>query len=537
MSSALTQQLDKFCAWYKVTRCVLLFQVVLFVSCLVIALFVLLDKFFYFDLDYALMAMWTVVPGLLVFLGYILFGPRSRKHVSYLVDKNAGLKNLVASGVEVEQNNDVVASIVRERATSTLTQQAPQKVMPLSLNWGGRYLYIPVALLLAAFMSPHFDFLDRKLLADTREEEQETTEQTALKMKASITALEESRSTDTASIEGKKIVDDFELMTEKMIGTSKKEALMTLGEFENKYREAFNEQRDFENMAKALDATPDMKGLAEKSRKAVEDLMNSMKQGDLEKMADAMRDIAKQLQDNDLSTEEKQALAREMAKLADQMKADGSKQNQDLADALNKMAQANQQNMEDMANQACEMMNNLADFAQDAAAMQQMQDALGDAKKDMLGDQAQAMDMKSIEDMMEKEASLGQGQCQGGNCTDPNCPGCGGTGQKGMPGNHGGTGGEGQGRGGQPLEEYTDTDWKKERDPSKISEGRILQQVFVKGVPEKGEALVAYGSITKAAKQEAASSLARDRIPKEYEEMVKKYFDSIELQENAEESN
>jgi hypothetical protein len=533
MSTVLTRQLDAFCAWYKITRCVLLFQIVLFVSCLATAVFVLLDKFFYFGIDYGLTAMWTAVPGLLVFMGYILFGPRNRERVSYLVDREAGLKNLISSGIEVEHADDHVSSIIRDRAQQTLTEQSPRKVMPLSLNWGGRYIYIPAALLIAAFMSPHFDFLDRKLMADTLEQEQAQTENTALKLKASITALEESRSSEAASIEGKKIMDDFDMLTEKMIGTSKKEALMTLGEFENKYREAFTNQRDFENMAKALDTTPDMKGLADKSKKAIEDLMKSMKEGDMGKMAAGMRDIAKQLQSEDLNQEEKQALAREMAKMAEKMQAQGGEQNQALADALNQMAGANQENLDEMIKQASDMMNDLADFAQDCDAMQQMQDALGDAKKDMLGEQAQGMDMKSVEDMMEQEAASlgeGQGQCQGPGCTDPNCPGCDGSGQ-------GGTGGEGQGRGGQPLEEYTDTDWKKERDPTKISEGRILQQIFVKGVPEKGEALVAYGSITKAAKQEAASSLARDRIPREYEEMVKKYFDSIELEQSPGETN
>ena len=50
------------------------------------------------------------------------------------------------------------------------------------------------------------------------------------------------------------------------------------------------------------------------------------------------------------------------------------------------------------------------------------------------------------------------------------------------------------------------------------------------GVPEKGEALVEYSDVVRSAKQDAAGSLARDKIPREYEDMVKTYFDSLELE-------
>jgi hypothetical protein len=61
-----------------------------------------------------------------------------------------------------------------------------------------------------------------------------------------------------------------------------------------------------------------------------------------------------------------------------------------------------------------------------------------------------------------------------------------------------------------------------------MSEGKVLQQLFVSGVPDKGEALVEYVDLARSARQEAAGYLARDPVPLEAEKMVKQYFDTLE---------
>ena len=103
-----------------------------------------------------------------------------------------------------------------------------------------------------------------------------------------------------------------------------------------------------------------------------------------------------------------------------------------------------------------------------------------------------------------------------------------GTGQ-GFGTGQGGTGGEGQGRGGEPLENKTATGFEDKKTATKLGKGKILHQLFVSGTPEKGEALVEYTDVARAAKQQAASSLAREKIPREYENIVKDYFDSLEI--------
>ena len=68
-----------------------------------------------------------------------------------------------------------------------------------------------------------------------------------------------------------------------------------------------------------------------------------------------------------------------------------------------------------------------------------------------------------------------------------------------------------------------------------MNKGKIINQVYVYGVPEKGEALKNYTDSMRSAKQEAISSMEKTRVPREYEEMVRDYF-SYNLQE-AEEDN
>ena len=146
-------------------------------------------------------------------------------------------------------------------------------------------------------------------------------------------------------------------------------------------------------------------------------------------------------------------------------------------------------------------------------AYRQMREGLQAAKEQILGDGCESLDVKEVEEYLAREADGALG-CPSGTAGDGRGPG---------------TGGRGMGRGGDPLEEMSATAAAAVRSPSQVSRGAILHQMFVYGVPEKGEALEAYTNIARAAKQEAANSLARNRVPREYEELVKSYFDALDV--------
>jgi hypothetical protein len=316
-----------------------------------------------------------------------------------------------------------------------------------------------------------------------------------------------------------------------MMGANNDTALSKLGEFENKYARKFEQKRAFDKLARALEEPTDMTGIPLEMQKDLNKLAQGLQEGNFKDAAEAMRDLAKRLMDENTPATEKQALARELQKLVKQMQGnDAQKQEgedgQDgnpaqpadkLAQMLKEM-QAQGIDMEDLMQQAKEAggdMQQMAEMMEEMQAMQAMKDALGEAKKDLLGEDAVPFDSKQFEEMMKQEANAaanGQGQ-----------PGEGQPGQ-GPPGpNHRGKGG------GTPDEVGNETGFADKRSKSKVGEGKILHQIFVKGVPEKGEASVDYQKVSRAARQEAANSLAQDKIPREYEDMVKQYFNSLDL--------
>lgn len=510
----------RYCAWQKVGRAWLLAQGLLFCGVVFTAAYVLGDKLLFVGFSYWLVGGAAAIVALVVLLVYFLFLPVRPAQVCYLIDRNAGLKNLVASGVSVRHERDEVSELVSARAERALSRQKPSRLLPLRRHWTGRYLYLPLALLVAGLLLPRMDLLKRKLKRETAEAERLAVEKGALTLAAKLVSIEGHKQV-LESIAHKKITSDFEKLAKDLSGTAKKDALVKLGEFENKYKAELAAQRDFEKAVKALAAKPDMTGLAKRSREPMNALSKSLKQSDFRTASKALRDLSKQLSSKDLSVSEKKALARELGKLAETMKGAG------MSEALAKLLREIEASPEDLANllkccsAASEELDEFARFCSECDGLKAMRDGLAEAKEGMLGDGFCGFDEKEVEAYMRAQASLGM--CQG--CNGAGCGMCGGAGA----GNgFCGTGGEGKGRGGRPPEGMTDTSFESTLSPSKVNKGKILHQLFVSGVPEKGEALVEYAEVVKTAKREAASSLARDRIPREYEGMVKRYFDSLE---------
>ncbi len=523
-SASLRRQINAYCAWHRLTRTCMLFQHVLFAGIAVLALYVVCDKLLFIGIDRAVMTLAVASLGALVLLAYHVFVPRDVHQTGYVIDRTAGLKNLVASGLSVAGEGDEVSAVVVTRAAEALTKQRPRKLLPFSLIWPGRHLYIPAVVLIAAFFIPQTDLLGRKKEKDKAREEAASVQKGALKLAAKLTSIEK-KSESFQSIEEKKITKDFNVLATNLMGTARKDALIKLGEFENKYNKEFSEQRNFEQAAKMLPAAPDMKGLSAESRKDLQDLAKDLKDGNFNDAAKALRELAKHLQSKDLPLEERKALARELSKLAERLQTPGSGLNKDLAELLRRIEASPEdlQNLLEQCQAVSQEMGELARFCEECDGFKAMKEGLLEAKKAMLGDSFSGFDAKEVEQYMETAARLGacesEGEGEGAYLGLAKGRGIG-----------NGTGGEGIGRGGQPPEGATQTAFKNQMSQSKINQGKILQQLFVSGVPEKGDAAAEYASVVEAAKRHAASSLARDKVPREYEDMVKTYFDSLEIQ-------
>ncbi|MFT5242067.1 MAG: hypothetical protein ACI9X0_003056 [Kiritimatiellia bacterium] len=508
--SGMRDQLARFALWFRLVRATVLLQWLLFAALGLASLWVFADRMLYLGGYYGLVVNGLVCVCLLVLLVAWLVYRVQPARVSYDVDQAIGSKNLVSSALQAADDSDEVSRRVVTQATSILVKRKPSDVMPMTLTWPGRYAAVPCIALIAALFIPQQDLLERKLRRDIAEHEKVRVEESAITLKATLESVQKHVSS-VEGPEGDVMLQDFASMTDALSGLDKKLALQTLGEFENKHGEHFAEQRDFTKAIQNMAAATDPAGLSEESHAQLDQLQQQLKSGDLAGAADALDALADKLQDAGLSGEERKAIAREMAKLTQNMMPAGL--NPNMAKQLAELASSTV-DINDLVQQ-CEAagadMKDLADFCKSAAGTRAMKDGLDRAKMAMLGDAFEGFDAKEVEDYLAQQALQGSASLGG------------------QPGNgNGGTGGEGKGKGGLPPEAPTLTTFQEELSASKLHKGKILHELFVAGVPEKGEARREYADMVQAARDQAAGALARDKIPLEYETMVKTYFDSLE---------
>lgn len=538
-NTSLSSDIARFQAWHRFCRLIHSTQIIIFCALCAAAGFVLLDKLIFLsfiDTTTVISALSCAVL-LALLTAYILHGSPARE-VCYIVDRKAGLKNLVSTAFEMKGQTNEVSATVTRRAREALNSLKSTGIVSPGLNRAGRYSPVPAIILCAAIFLPQQDLLGQKKQHDAGIAEKAAVKESALRLAAKLTSIE-SKLENLDGVEAKKIMKDFDALSTNLMGAAKQDALIKLGEFEAKYKKEFSDQRNFEQSAKALSQQPSMDGLPPEARKDLKNLFDDLKNGKLGEAAKDLKNLAKEMEGDKLTRKEKQALARELGKIAENLK--GEPMSEKLSKLLRELEASpeDSEKMKQCSKAASDEMKELADFCKDAQNMQAMKDGLKEAKQAMLGDSFNGFDSKEVEKYMEAQASLGG--CKPGEGCNGEGQGAGegegeGLGKSESEGSgNGGTGNRGHGRGGQPLENMTDTAFKNEMTKSAINKGKILHEIMVYGVPEKGESSTEYASIVEAAKQHAASSLSKDKIPREYEDMVKTYFDSLEKQRKTDE--
>ena len=516
-SHSIPGRLRVFRMWFMAVRTLDLIQGIMLAAAVMAAVALLADRLLAIGLDWP-----RVVRGFawlqcaIVPLLFIL-RPVSLRQTARIVDRSAGLKNLVSSGLQVMREEDEASGVVRRRANEALAHQSPMRALPARLTRAGRLLPVVLACLALAWLVPQKDLLGRQARREQARRDQARVQDAFVKLAASLSAID-GRTLLSREIQSNAPAHEFAALATNLIGLSKQDALLKLGEFESKYKEEFASRREFKQAAMAIKPDIDLGGLPPDMRRPMDDLAKGLNQGDMKKAARALKDISSRLKSSKLPPEDRKALARELAKIMEQMREKGAGPGDEIAKML-KDIEASPEDLEALLKKCevagCEL-DELADFCDQCEGMSAMKEGLREAKKSMLGDSFKELDSKAVEAMMDQEAALAcLGTCQA-------------DGQLGGAGSGYGTGGQGRGQGGVPLENASDTAFVNRMSPGKVRQGRVLHQMFVSGVPEKGEALTEYSEALESARQDAASSLARDRIPREYEGMIKTYFDSLE---------
>ncbi len=92
-------------------------------------------------------------------------------------------------------------------------------------------------------------------------------------------------------------------------------------------------------------------------------------------------------------------------------------------------------------------------------------------------------------------------------------------------------GDRGIGQGGKAKENPSDTGFDKSRVKSQLGKGKMVGSWFSKGEPPSGKALTEYSEAQQSSSEEAKDALSKQKVPAEYQNYVREYFDSIRVQE------
>ena len=157
--------------------------------------------------------------------------------------------------------------------------------------------------------------------------------------------------------------------------------------------------------------------------------------------------------------------------------------------------------------------------SQMADAQQQMNDALNNAQ----GKEADTGGSMAGEGAGEGEGEADAGQWGQGDQAQ------GGQGGQGMGQGFSGPNQGGIGSGERPGKRTSPYTFKKEVDKGEMDEkGKVLSSSFVKGDSIKGESKEQVKQIIQSAQKDSAEDIDRDRVPMQAQEVVRKYFDSVQ---------
>jgi tetratricopeptide (TPR) repeat protein len=256
-------------------------------------------------------------------------------------------------------------------------------------------------------------------------------------------------------------------------------------------------------------------GDMKQAMKEIEKLKQQLNEGKLDEKA--RQDLAKQM-------EEMQQKLKQMAESHEQAKRDLEQQIREKRDAgqsaeaeklqqqLDKMKQQDQQ-----MQQAKEMAQKMGQCAQcmkqgqtkeAAEAMEQMQAELEQM-------QARLEEMQMLDEALDEIA-----ECKDGMCEQP------GQGNRGKADRPGDGLGEGRGRGDRP-EQATDKKFYDSKVKQKVNGGSAVVTGSVDGPNIKGDIEQEIKTQIESAKTESADPLTGQRLPREYRDHARKYFDLL----------
>lgn len=492
------------------------------------------------------------------------------------IDRAAGLKERVSTALAVQGDSDPFAhAAVRDAEKAAANLHVPQHIplrAPRLLPWTAATV---CSTFLLYFLMPQLNLLagEKKPEVESRKEQtqqaqavrKQVTEQLARVRKL---AEENPKLAEAArGLEALKVPENATRTPEDL----RREAMKQLSNVQEQLRR----QQDSEK----LDALKEMKRQlarleAMQGKEPESELSKALASGDMSAAKKALNDLQKKLDEVAKSSDPaaKQQLAemqQKLAKLAEQLPKEldtrqlekelqnkGGLSEEQAKKLMEKLAQMNpdelkkelqkqleksgmsQQQIEQLAKkveqqkQACQQCQGLAQALQKAAQCMKQGDGqqggqgnLGEAQAALseAGDQLTELEMAEQE-MNALEAALREiqeakdGVCQG------DCKG-----QGDIPGDIIGQQGRGEGLGyGHKIgKQKAAGQYRPEKAKVRLQSGEIIGQVLIDGPQMKGEAAAEAREVVSAAIRDAEGAIDRQSVPRQYETVLKTYFDRL----------
>ncbi len=295
---------------------------------------------------------------------------------------------------------------------------------------------------------------------------------------------------------------------------------------------------DFESAKKALEEMKQELAEAAKGDQEAKEKLAEMQQK-LEQVAEKLAEQATKNEQLEKELQNKAGMSAEQAKemLEQLSKMDPEQLKKEIQDRLadkglsqeqiQKMAEkiANNQKAQKMAQQMAQKMSEAAQAMAQACENpssqgQGDQAAQGQASLDAAMDQLSEMEMMD-QALNELEAQLGELEELKDDIAQGNCP----NGDK--PGNGGQGLGGGLGEGYKVGKERRAHAYQARKVDSQLRKGKIIGQQLVDGPQVRGEATAEAREAVIAAQRDATDAISRDEIPRQYDRVVRTYFDRL----------
>lgn len=469
-------------------------------------------------------------------------------HTAIEIDERLALRERFSTALALASSTDPFAVAAREDAYARAKNLPVAKHFPIEL---GRRWFVTgscwaVAGLVALLM-PHMDLLGRQADAARLAKEDEKTRQAAADIKRTATKVE----TIVKQLDTPELAEELQRLADirpdMASADMRREAIRKMGEVSDKLQEmAGGERGDTARMLQEM-----MKQLRMPSQGLSKQLAQNLSRGKYKEAMAALKDLQDKMARNEMTPQEREALAKDFESLARQLEA-MAKRKKELEDELAKAgvdknlagqpvenlrkalqnAGLDSKTIEKLLQkqQACQNAGNRAAAmaqAMSACAGQGMPGgslspeamaSLGDQLSDLEAMRQQlAMTQAAMDELYAAMTGLGEGL---GGGIGQFAPGL--ANQRGM-----GAGGPGQGN--APMEtgppEATGSQGTRVQNPNKT--GPIIATWYTQEEQVAGESKRDLQQTIEAAKDRAAEAVSENTIPSRYHESVKRYFETV----------